>query len=181
MLRCMCPFRWVTMPFYFSKIWSQQTRWELPLLCNAHSTCIDFIWNICPSLWCLQYFDIAVASILIAFLPSESTAQRLSHFKPMWLGGGEAWATPSNDNRLDYFSGYKNCKEEVNCKLQSLDQPMKTYAEANNICQVEGAFIYIIQYLQRLRAHDSSWGESTTQTFSCNDLVLKPQPSHLDR
>lgn len=55
------------------------------LLCDAHSTCIMLIWNICCLLGYLQGCYVAAALIFMSFLPSKSTAP--SHFKFMWWEG----------------------------------------------------------------------------------------------
>lgn len=64
------------------QICSQRTCGELFLLCNARSTCISLVWNMCGSPGCSQRRYVAAASIFISFLPSKSTAP--SHFKFTW-------------------------------------------------------------------------------------------------
>lgn len=96
--------------------------------------------------------------------------------------------TPSDEIIISQATG--GCEGE-SCTRKSLQQPMKKYMLKRMIFafpimrQKVAAFVYIIPLChftkgRRANGHIMTRGERTTHTSSCHDLVLKPQPNHLD-
>ena len=92
--------------------------------------------------------------------------------------------TPSNEIIISQAAGMQRRMEPQIAK--SLEQPTTFYAKANYISisnseRKERPWIHtVFSKGSRVHGHLTTRVESTKQTSSCHDLVLTPQPNHLD-